>query len=214
MITLRFAREPALVTCLGAHPDDIEIGAGGTLLHLAAAHPATRFRILVLTGTESRQAEARASAAALLGDRVEVVFGGFEENTLPYADPSAAKDFIHGAGAAAESDVVVAPQAGDLHQDHRFVAQVALQAFRNHPILGYEIPKYDGDVGNPGFFVALTEDEARAKLDHLAAHFPSQRDKPWYSTDLFASLMRIRGMEARSASGFAESFVVTKAVLR
>ena len=169
---------------------------------------------LVLTGTEARLVEAKESAAALLGDRVEVKLGGFDENLLPYADPTAAKAFIHDTGGADNTDVVLAPQSSDLHQDHRFVAEVALQAFRDHPILGYEIPKYDGDFGNPGLYVALTRAEADAKLDHLSSHFSSQHDKPWYSRELFESVMRIRGLEARSDSGLAEAFSAAKSVLR
>ena len=214
MIGLEFTHDPQVVTCLGAHPDDIEIGAGATLLHLAARYPDTSFRFLVLTGTDSRQVEARDSAVALLGERVELELGGLDENFLPYTNATTAKAFIHDVGRADETDVVLAPQSSDLHQDHRFVAEVALQAFRDHLILGYEIPKYDGDFGNPGLYVALSEGEVDAKLDHLGSHFPSQHDKPWYSREVFSSVMRIRGMEARSTSGFAEGFTATKSVLR
>lgn len=214
MIDFGFTRDPRVVTCLGAHPDDIEIGAGATLLHLAAHYPTATFRFLILTGTDVRRAEAKESATALLGDRVEVAAAGLDENFLPYAHAAEAKSFIHHEGRADDTDVVFAPQPEDLHQDHRFVAAVALQAFRDHVILGYEIPKFDGDFGNPGLYVAVSTDVAHAKLDHLMTYFPSQHDKPWYSQELFASVMRIRGMEARATSGFAEAFTAGKAVLR
>lgn len=213
MISLRFGPDLGLVTCLGAHPDDIEIGAGATLARLAASHEDVRFRFIILTGTAERTAEANASAESLLGHRVDVVTGDFDENTLPYRDPAGVKEFLHEAGFAGETDVVLAPRRDDLHQDHRFVAELALQAFRDHPVLGYEIPKYDGDLGNTSLYVALTADEAAAKLDHLSAQFPSQHDKPWYSRELFASVMRIRGMEAKAASGFAEAFIPYKVAL-
>lgn len=213
MITLRFGRPLSTVTCLGAHPDDIEIGAAGTLLELAAANPDARFRFLVLTGSAERQEEARESARALLADRVEVTFGGFDENVLPYARPAGVKALLHDMGHAAETDVVLAPHRGDLHQDHRFLAEVALQVFRDHPIFGYEVPKYDGDLASPSMYVSLAPEHADAKLDHLDEHFPSQHDKPWYRRQVFAALLHLRGVEARAPSGSAEAFHVSKAVI-
>ena len=213
MIGLRFDREPRIIACLGAHPDDIEIGAAGTLRQIADRYANTRFEFVILAGDETRQAEATESALALLGDRATVSFGGFGDRYLPYRDPGSVKDFLFDTVTPLAVDLVVAPNREDMHQDHAFVAAIAGQVFRDHLVLGYEIVKYDGDLGRPQTYVPLTAEEVDVKLDHLDSHFPSQRDKPWYQREGFNALMRLRGIEASSASGYAEAFYVTKAVL-
>ena len=198
---------------LGAHPDDIEIGAASTVMLFAQRYPEAAFHFVVLCGNEERQAEATRSATALLGDRVILHFGGFRDRFLPYQDPSAVKDFLLSSVVPQTADIVLAPHREDLHQDHRFVAELALQSFRDHPVLGYEILKYDGDLGRPNVFLPLTAEQVQAKIDHLERHFPSQQAKPWYDAEAFRSLMKLRGIEAGAPGGYAEAFYVSKLVL-
>ena len=199
--------------CLGAHPDDIEIGAAGTLRRLADRHSDARFTFVVLTDDRRRRAEAEESMKSLLGDRVTLHMAAFRDGYLPYEDPAAVKDFLKQSDLAA-AQIVFAPNEGDRHQDHAFVAGLANQIFRDNFILGYEIAKYDGDLGSPQVFVALTEDEVKAKVEHLASHFATQQTKQWYTEDGFRALMRIRGIESNSPSGFAEAFYVSKLILQ
>jgi LmbE family N-acetylglucosaminyl deacetylase len=213
MLDLTFAGDLNDVVCLGAHPDDIEIGAAGTIAKLAATHPGSRFTFVILCGDDQRNAEAEASAIALLGERVNLIQGDFEDRFLPYRRPGDVKDFLVASLAGLDPDLVLAPQPEDKHQDHRFLADLAGQALRDHLILGYEIQKYDGDLGRPQVFVALDESVAAAKLDHLAANFSSQHEKPWYRPELFEAMLRVRGVEAGSGTEFAEAFYVSKARL-
>ncbi|MGI9539468.1 MAG: PIG-L deacetylase family protein [Miltoncostaeaceae bacterium] len=202
------------VLVVGAHSDDIEIGCGGTLLHLARRHPEAEFVWAVMTGTEERVAEATASAEAFFGDgrSPRVVAPGLADGRLPY--DTAAKEVWEGLKATTDPDLVFTHQRDDLHQDHRLLAELAIQTFRDHLILEYEIPKYDGDLGRPNAFVRLDEDIVDAKIDHLMNHFASQRSKRWFTEDLFRSLMRVRGMEAGAPSGHAEAFYAPKLVLK
>lgn len=213
MIGFELERPPKSIVLLGAHPDDIEIGAAGTVMSFAQRYPDATFHSVVLSGNEVRQTEATSSARALLGDRVILHFGGFRDRFLPYQDPSAVKDFLLSAVLPQTADIVFAPHRDDLHQDHRFVAELALQTFRDHPLLGYEILKYDGDLGRPNVFVPLTAEQTQAKIDHLERHFPSQQEKPWYNAEAFRSLMKLRGIEAGAPGGYAEAFYVSKLVL-
>lgn len=213
MIGLTFDRPLATVACLGAHPDDIEIGSAGTLRRLAALDSDTRFIFIVLTGDEQRREEAEESMNSLLGDRASLHMAPFRDGYLPYEDPAAVKGFLQQIEDLAAAQVVFAPNRGDRHQDHAFAARLVDQILRDHLVLGYEIAKYDGDLGRPQAFVALSEDEVKAKEDHLMTHFATQRTKHWYASDGFRALMRIRGIEANSPSGFAEAFHVSKFVL-
>lgn len=202
------------VLAIGAHSDDIEIGCGGTLLAIARANPGCAFTWLVMTGDDARAEEARASAEAFMpGAPPRLVTGGLRDGHLPYADASAGKDLIHRVRDEAVPDLVLTHRRADMHQDHRFCADVAHQAFRGILTLEYEIPKYDGDLGAPNLLVPVTEDDARRKVDHLMAHFASQRSKGWFTEDVFWGLMRLRGIEAASDTGFAEGFDARKLTL-
>jgi LmbE family N-acetylglucosaminyl deacetylase len=202
------------VLAIGAHSDDIEIGCGGTLLAIAAANPEAHFTWVVLTGDEGRQREARASAEAFFGDgrAPRLVLGGLPDGHLPHE--RAAKALFEQVKADLAPDVVFTHQRNDLHQDHRVAAELALQTFRDHLVLGYEVPKYDGDLGAPNLLVPLTSTQATRKVDHLMSHFASQRSKRWFTDDLFRALMRLRGMEANALDGYAEGFYAHKLVLR
>lgn len=203
----------ASVLCLGAHPDDIEIGAFGLVDRLAKRNPTARFDFVVLTGDESRIAEAKESMHSLVGERGTLHAGGFRDGALPYKDPLGVKDFLGDAVSAAGVDVVIAPHESDRHQDHAFAAHLVDQLYRDHWVVGYEIPKFDADLQRPGLFVSLTTEEANAKVDHLLTHFNSQRAKPWYTEEVFRALMGLRGIECKSPSGYAEAFHVSKLLL-
>lgn len=214
VIGVEFADSLRTILALGAHADDIEIGAGGTLLRLAEANPDVRLQVLIVASTPERSAEATASAEALLGDRVEVSLGGFDDGSLPYRDPAGVKDWLRSHIVAEDVDLVLSPHVNDRHQDHRFVADLAGQLFRDHLILGYEIVKYDGDEFAPAVYVPLSAEQASGKLDHLDRHFATQQGKPWYERRVLEGTMRLRGVECRAESGLAEAFTANRVVVR
>jgi LmbE family N-acetylglucosaminyl deacetylase len=214
MIGLAFDRSPAAVACLGAHPDDIEIGAGGSLAHMADRFPDCVFRFAIASGDEVRGAEAEASAAKLLGDRVETVIGTFPDGSVPYADPAGAKEFFRDAFEGFVADVVFCPALIDRHQDHRFVADLAHQLMRDQLILQYEVHKSDGDLARPGIYVPLSADEVATKIAHLEASFTSQHAKPWYDEESLRALLRLRGIECHAPGGYAEAFYADRIVIQ
>jgi LmbE family N-acetylglucosaminyl deacetylase len=196
---------------VGAHPDDIEIGAGGLLLALSAANPDLRVHYLLLTGTPSRQDEARAAAAAFLpGAQLSFALYDLPDGRVPahWAD---AKRILDEAAAAVAPDLVVAPSPDDAHQDHRTVAELVPTAFRSVSVLHYEIPKWDGDLGRRNVYLPLTDEQARRKVELLHTSYPSQKDRDWWDDEVFLGLARLRGMECRSR--YAEAFRCEKAVI-
>lgn len=195
------------ILCVAAHPDDIEIGAGGTLLKLARLCPEACFVFAHLTGDEDRIAEAQCSAAALIPGRVRVEAGGFRDGFLPYQDSAAAKEWL-AAFAREKPELVLAPNLDDRHQDHRFAAELAWQLFRNSTIAEYEIPKWEGDRPNCNVIVGLDAAIMNAKVTHLMEHFASQHRKYWYKAETFMAIARSRGIEI--GTDFAEGFVVRK----
>jgi LmbE family N-acetylglucosaminyl deacetylase len=199
---------------LGAHPDDAEIGAGGTILRLAREQRPLEVNWLVLTGDRQRAEEATASAAAFLGSEVDVkvVVREFRDGFLPY-EGAAVKEVFEELKLAFDPDLVLSPRRDDAHQDHRLVAELAWNTFRDHLILEYEIPKYDGDLGQPNLFVPLDAVTAARKVALLGECFPSQRGRAWFRADTFWSLLRLRGIECNSPDGYAEGFSVRKVVL-
>jgi LmbE family N-acetylglucosaminyl deacetylase len=205
---------PARVLAIGAHPDDIEIGCAGTILKLIGQGAVSEVCWVVLSGDGERAEEARRSADALLDGvpRSEVVVRDFPDGFFPYAGQRI-KDFFEQLKVELSPDVVLTHQRADLHQDHRLCCELAWNSFRDHLILEYEVPKYDGDMSAPNAFVPLSEGLSRRKIDHLMSHFGSQRSKRWFQEDLFSSLLRLRGMECNSPSSYAEAFFCRKAVL-
>jgi LmbE family N-acetylglucosaminyl deacetylase len=202
------------VIVVGAHPDDAEIGAGGSIVRLVAERPDADVTWLVLAAADSaRAAEARASAESLLAGaaRVAIELRDLRDGYLPYQG-AAAKDAI-AEFAALSPDVVFTPRRDDAHQDHRHVAELVPQVFRRAVVLEYEIPKWDGDLGAANLYVPLSGPEASAKVAHLAAAFPSQRDRGWFSDDTFRAILRLRGIECHAPDGFAEAFVCRKLVV-
>jgi LmbE family N-acetylglucosaminyl deacetylase len=202
------------VLAIGAHADDIEIGCGGTLLRLAETNPEAEVVWVVLTGDDERGEEARRSAADFAGGFAasQVVLGGFRDGFLPYGGGEV-KQLFEDLKATISPDLIFTHQRADLHQDHRLACELTWNTWRDHLILEYEIPKYDGDFGVPNLFVHLDGSIVQRKVDLLLSHFGSQLDRRWFTEDLFRSLLRVRGMESNSPTGQAEAFYCRKIVL-
>lgn len=212
MLAVRLDELPVhRVLALGSHADDIEIGCGGTLLALTTARPELHVTWVVLAARAEREREARDAAHAFLRHAAshDVRVHQFRDGFLPYVGGEVKQVFEE--LKAVEPDLVLTHARGDLHQDHRLVNELTWNTWRNHLILEYEIPKYDGDLGSPNLFVPLDESVVAEKLRLLHEHYASQRGKHWFDEELFRGLMRIRGVE--SATRYAEAFVCRKLVL-
>jgi LmbE family N-acetylglucosaminyl deacetylase len=209
------AGRPLRVLCLGAHCDDVEIGCGGTLLRLLEERPGTSLRWVVLSSTPEREREARASASAFLdcAGRVELSVLRFRESYLPY-DGAAVKDAFESLKSGPPPDLVFTHRLEDRHQDHRLVAELTWNTFRDHCVLEYEVPKFDGDLGLPNLYVPLPDGLARRKSALLVEHYVSQSSKPWFRAGTFEGLMRLRAVECHAPEGWAEAFHARKVVLR
>lgn len=207
-------RQRLRVLCLGAHSDDIELGCAGTLLHWLATYQRVELTWVVFSAAGARTAEARRSARALMkrAAQLDVVVGDLTDTQFP-AEYLQAQAFMRSISARCTPDVVLTHRLEDRHQDHRLVAELTAQAFRNHLLMEYEIPKYEADLGQPNLYVPLTKMAAERKLRHLLQHFGSQRSKDWFNEAGLSSLMNLRGLECRAASGRAEAFHLRKAVL-
>lgn len=202
------------ILCLGAHCDDIEIGCGGTLLKLAATYPALQVDWVVFSSTPERAQEAAASAqnflAALPNNTVQIL--AFRDGFFPYAG-AAIKEEFERLKASCQPDLVFTHYREDRHQDHRLLNELTWNSFRDHLILEYEIPKYDGDLGQPNFFVHLEEMDCQRKIAYLLRHFQSQANKHWFTEETFRALLRLRGIEARAPQLYAEAFYARKIVV-
>ena len=200
------------ILALGAHSDDIEIGCGGTLLRLIAEGRSLEVLWVVFSAPSERAAEARSSAQAFLEGvaTAKVVVRDYRDGFLPYSG-SAVKDEFEALKREFSPDLVFTHYREDRHQDHRLVSDLTWNTWRDHFILEYEIPKYDGDFGSPNFFSCLPPALVERKVGLLLKHFPSQAGKPWFSADLFRAVTRIRGMEAAAPEGMAEAFYCRKA---
>lgn len=201
------------VLAIGAHSDDIEIGCGATMLALRELRDID-ITWVVLGADGARGEEARASAAAFLGQGPgsSLQCHGFRDGFFPYVGGEI-KDVFEEMKSDLEPDLIFTHTRHDLHQDHRLVCELTWNTWRDHLILEYEIPKYDGDLGTPNLFVPVPAELAHQKVEFLERYFPSQRDKHWFDADLFLGLMRIRGAEACSESGYAEAYYARKATL-
>jgi LmbE family N-acetylglucosaminyl deacetylase len=202
---------PLSVLALGAHPDDVEIAAGGTLLTLAERHPGMRVRYVLLTGEPERQAEARAAACAFTPDaELEVELHSLPDGRLPAAYGQV-KEALENVARSFRPNVILAPSPQDAHQDHRIIGELVPTAFRDHAVLNYEIPKWDGDLGRPNVYVPLSDDVARRKIELLGKCFPSQLGRDWWDEETFLGLARLRGIECRTH--YAEAFTCPKLVI-
>lgn len=203
---------PKRILALGAHPDDIEIGCGGTLLRLLAEGRSLEVLWVVFCATPEREAEARASASAFLEgvECARVVVRDYRDGYLPHFG-TAVKDEFEALKAEFSPDLVLTHYRQDRHQDHRLVSDLTWNTWRDHFILEYEIPKYDGDLGSPNFFAPLPAAILERKIGLLLEHFPSQAGRAWFTPDLFRAVARIRGMESAAPQAVAEGFYCRKA---
>lgn len=199
---------------LGAHADDIEIGCGGSVLQLLRRYPGSSVTWIVFSAPGPRAAEARASAAEFLANASarDVRTLDFRESFFPYDGAAIKAAFEELKGLA--PDLIFTHHRSDLHQDHRLIAELTWNTFRDHTILEYEIPKYDGDLGHPGVFVSIDPEICREKCNLIRKHFVSQRPRHWFDDEVFMGLMRLRGVESRSPSGYAEAFHGRKLTIR
>jgi len=216
MDSLKFpwdANAPVRILCLGAHSDDIEIGCGGTILRLSEEFPNCVFHWVVFSATGVRAEEAQKAACLFAGanNLKRPLLRDFRDGFLPFygADVKEAFEELK----QVNPDLIFTHNREDAHQDHRILAELTWNTFRDHLILEYEIPKYDGDLGRPGVFVPLDSDLCNKKVQFLMDTFVSQRTKRWFQPDTFFSMLRLRGMECNAPSGYAEAFYGRKLAL-
>ena len=216
MLTASFdlLASPLRVVAIGSHADDIELGCGGTMLALAEGAAELEVTWVVLGADGARADEARASAEAFLerAAAATVVVEHFRDGFFPYLG-GAVKERFEALKDEVSPDLIFTHSGLDLHQDHRLVAELTWNTFRDHLILEYEIPKYDADLAQPNVYVPLAEAIVERKVSLLLEHFASQRARHWFTDDLFRSVMRLRGMEANSPTRFAEAFRCRKLTL-
>ncbi len=199
------------ILCLGAHCDDIEIGCGGTILKLIENYSNIVFYWVVFSSNEQREKEAIKCANNFLkGAKVEnIIINNFRNGFFPFMGAEI-KEYFEQLKQEFSPDLIFTHYRHDLHQDHRLVSDLTWNTFRNHLILEYEIPKYDGDLGSPNFFVHLDESICRRKAQYLLDAFETERQKHWFSEDTFLSIMRLRGVESNSPDKYSEAFYCRK----
>ena len=200
------------ILCIGAHSDDIEIGCGGTILKLIKESIEPQFYWVVLSGKLNRSQEALQSASTFLKEvnSKQIVIKNFRDSYFPF-DGTTIKDYFETLKNEFSPDLIFTHKADDAHQDHKLVANLTWNTFRDHFILEYEILKYDGDLTTPNFYIHLDDDIVERKISYITEFFKSQNEKQWFSHETFKSLMKIRGLESNS-HGYAEAFNCKKMV--
>jgi LmbE family N-acetylglucosaminyl deacetylase len=216
MLTLNLptdGKTPLKVLCLGSHADDIEIGCGGTMLQLLASHPAVHVVWVVFSANPERANEARISGGRFLehAKQKEIIVKDFRDGFFPFEGTKIKESFEELKNVS--PDLILTHNRKDAHQDHRLIAELTWNTFRDHLILEYEIPKYDGDFGQPNFFVPMNFDTCQTKVRYIMDSFQSQHGKRWFQPETFLSLMRLRGMECNAPTGYAEAFYSRKIVM-
>jgi len=209
-LNLKGDRAPTIL-CLGAHSDDIEIGCGGTILRLVRDYPGCQISWIVFSALGIRKGEAHRAAELFAGkerlSKLELL--EFRDGFMPYRGEEV-KQVFEEIKQTVQPDLILTHQGNDAHQDHRLLSELTWNTFRDHFILEYEIPKYDGDFGRPNAFVSLDADISKLKVKYLMDCFESQRSKHWFDEETFLGLMRLRGMECNSSSRYAEAFYCRK----
>ena len=202
------------ILCLGSHSDDIEIGCGGTILRLAEQYPGCVFHWVVFSASGAREAEAQRAAALFTGSASlkGPLLKGFPDGFMPFVGAEV-KAMFEQLKQSISPGLIFTHNRKDAHQDHRLIAELTWNTFRDHLILEYEIPKYDGDLGQPSVYVPLTQETCQKKMSFIMDAFQSQRSKQWFEESTFMALMRLRGMECNAPSGYAEAFYGRKLVL-
>ena len=202
------------VLCLGAHSDDIEIGAGATILQWQAAGVRLDVLWCVLSANGPREAEARASAADFLdgAERARVETHHFRDGFFP-TQSSEIKAWFEELKGRIQPDVILTHRSDDAHQDHRETSRLTWNTFRDHLTLEYEIPKWDGDLGQPNFYVPVSAAAMARKVELLVRHFGTQRSKHWFDEETFRSMARLRAVECRAPDRYAEAFHARKITL-
>jgi LmbE family N-acetylglucosaminyl deacetylase len=214
-IELRVGERDSLsVLCLGAHSDDIEIGAISTILRIGRTYPNSDITWVVFGADSERATEARRSANHCTSNysRNQIDIHDFPDGSLG-SHAVEIKSCFEALKTSVRPDIIFTHDRGDAHQDHRLISELTWQTFRNHLILEYEIPKYDGDLNAPNVFWPASREDVDAKLRVLAEYFPSQLARSWFTPETFRSLMRLRGIECNSQSGYAEAFYARKIVV-
>lgn len=199
------------ILALGAHCDDIDIGCGATMLALLERHPGAEVTWVAFASSGEREREFRASAKRFLAraGRVRMLVHTFRDGFFP-AQYTNIKEVFESLKAVPDPDLVFTHHAPDWHQDHRLICQLTWNTFRNHLILEYEVPKYEGDLSTPNAYVSVSRAQAERKISILWSCYRTQRAKQWFTADTFRGLMRLRGIEGGGATGWAEGFHVRK----
>jgi LmbE family N-acetylglucosaminyl deacetylase len=219
MLTFGLPKDPGLplkLLFLGAHCDDIEIGCGGTVLQLASRHPKLDVTWVVFSSTDQREQEARAGASLFLEQATgqkHLIIRDFRDGFFPYQGPEI-KEFFEDLKKELDPDLIFTHYRGDRHQDHRTISDLTWNTWRGQLILEYEIPKYDGDLGTPNFFVPLEKDICARKARYICNAFQSEGKKAWMTEDIFIAVLRLRGVECAAPEKHAEAFHCRKLVLR
>jgi LmbE family N-acetylglucosaminyl deacetylase len=202
------------ILCLGAHPDDIEIGCGGTILRIIEEAPEARFLWVVFSGNQKRREEAFQGADLFLkgAKSKKTIVEDFRESYFPFIGAQI-KDRFEEVKAEFSPDFIFTHYSNDAHQDHRLISNLTCNTFRDHLILEYEIPKYDGDLGNPNLHVCISKSHVAQKIENIRGIFQTQRKKQWFDEETLESILRLRGVGCNSPSKFAEAFYCSKIVL-
>ena len=216
MIAFKFyqrGRNALNVLCMGAHSDDIEIGCGGTVLRVLEEYKEISVYWVVFSANDERRKEAEKGAKYFLAkaSRKKIIVKSFRESFFPY-NGDKIKEYFELLKKEFNPDIVFTHYRGDLHQDHRLINELTWNTYRNHLILEYEIPKFDGDLGSPNFFVHLDKADCRRKITKILSYYRSQLDKKWFTQDTFWSILRLRGIESNAPGKYAEAFYCRKMI--
>ena len=205
---------PLKVLCLGAHSDDIEIGSGGTLLRLLHEYDRLFAYWVVFAANAERRAEAEKSANLFLAkaSKKEIIVKKFKESFFPYTGDKI-KEYFESLKHEFSPDIIFTHYRNDLHQDHRLISELTWNTFRDHLILEYEIPKYDGDLGSPNLLVHLSASLCEEKIDYILKSFQTQKGNHWFGKETFYSILRLRGIESNASEKYAEGFYCRKMII-